>query len=138
MAAAAGFLTARDAGTDVLGLDTAGLVGELGGFYLQSDIGGLVAYAGARGIRIIPEIDLPGHARGMLPLEHKRGVTVGAFTRGVVARANAVVAATWVAAGFRVLDVWPYGRHAAWGADAGAPPPPPLGGGSGGGATEGK
>lgn len=33
-----------------------------GGFYSQSEIHDIVAYAGARGIVIIPEIEMPGHA----------------------------------------------------------------------------
>jgi hypothetical protein len=70
--------------------------------------------------------------RTMLPLEARVGVTVGAFTRARVAAANAATAPRWAAAGYRVLDVWRYGVHAAWPdlggagdapADAGAPPP---------------
>lgn len=34
-----------------------------GGFYTQEDIRDLVAYAGARNITIVPEIDMPGHAQ---------------------------------------------------------------------------
>jgi hexosaminidase len=32
-----------------------------GGFYRQSELAGLVAYAAERGVRIMPEIDAPGH-----------------------------------------------------------------------------
>jgi hexosaminidase len=31
--------------------------------YSASDMKGLVAYAKVRGVRIIPEVDAPGHAR---------------------------------------------------------------------------
>lgn len=34
---------------------------EYGGFYTQAQIADLVAYATARGIEVIPEIDMPGH-----------------------------------------------------------------------------
>lgn len=34
-----------------------------GGFFTQDDIREVVAYAAARGVEIIPEIDLPGHSR---------------------------------------------------------------------------
>ncbi|MDM7830653.1 beta-N-acetylhexosaminidase [Cellulomonas edaphi] len=35
--------------------------GDPGGFYSPSDFAALVQYAGARGIRVVPEIDVPGH-----------------------------------------------------------------------------
>ena len=40
--------------------------GVYGGFYTQEDIRDLVAYAGARYITVIPEIDLPGHAQAVV------------------------------------------------------------------------
>lgn len=41
------------------------LVGPLGGFYSHDDIRSLVLYAADRGIRVIPEVDMPGHAQGL-------------------------------------------------------------------------
>ncbi|UTA46608.1 family 20 glycosylhydrolase [Simiduia sp. 21SJ11W-1] len=39
---------------------------QLGGFYTQAQIRDIVAYAQARNITIIPEIDVPGHASAIL------------------------------------------------------------------------
>ena len=44
---------------------TANLTGIMGGHYTQADVRGIVAYAADRGIRVIPEADLPGHSQGM-------------------------------------------------------------------------
>lgn len=40
--------------------------GLYGGFYTQEQMRSLIAYAAARGIEIIPEIDLPGHSLSIL------------------------------------------------------------------------
>ena len=40
--------------------------GGAGGFYTQADYSALVAYAKARYITIVPEIDMPGHTNAML------------------------------------------------------------------------
>ena len=48
---------------------TARLTGDYGGFYTQDDIRALVAYGLARGVRIMLEMDIPGHSRGLLPLQ---------------------------------------------------------------------
>jgi hexosaminidase len=40
--------------------------GALGGFYTQDEYRELVAYAGERGITVVPEIDLPGHTNAAL------------------------------------------------------------------------
>lgn len=36
-----------------------------GGFYTQSDMKGVVAYAASRGISVMPEIEIPGHSRAV-------------------------------------------------------------------------
>jgi hexosaminidase len=56
----------------------AGRYGEplrYGGFYTREDIRALVAYAAARHITIVPEIDLPGHATAAVASYPRLGVT---------------------------------------------------------------
>eukprot|EP00039_Didymoeca_costata_P009565 m.126874 g.126874 ORF g.126874 m.126874 type:complete len:608 (-) comp14530_c0_seq10:48-1871(-) len=48
---------------------TSHLVGKMGGFYTHEDIQDLISFAADRGIIIIPEVDLPGHANGLQPLK---------------------------------------------------------------------
>ena len=47
---------------------TANLTGIQAGHYTQDEVKGLVQYAKDRGIRVIPEFDMPGHTGGWLPL----------------------------------------------------------------------
>ncbi|QAY72307.1 hypothetical protein ET445_02100 [Agromyces protaetiae] len=44
------------------------------GFYTQAELRGLVEYARGRGIRIVPEIDVPGHAKAILAAYPELGV----------------------------------------------------------------
>lgn len=48
--------------------------GMYGGFYTQDEIREIVAYAAARHIAVVPEIDLPGHATALLAAYPQLGV----------------------------------------------------------------
>ncbi|WP_436812595.1 beta-N-acetylhexosaminidase [Sphingomonas sp. DT-204] len=48
--------------------------GKVGGFYTQEQLKALVAYAAERGITIVPEIDLPGHAQALVAAYPELGV----------------------------------------------------------------
>lgn len=50
-----------------------------GGFYTQDEIRDVVAYAAARHIRIIPEVDLPGHMLAALASYPELGCTGGPY-----------------------------------------------------------
>ncbi|MEL6673501.1 MAG: family 20 glycosylhydrolase [Bacteroidota bacterium] len=50
-----------------------------GGFYTQEEIREVVAYATARQITVIPEIEMPGHARAALAAYPELGCTDGPF-----------------------------------------------------------
>jgi hypothetical protein len=55
---------------------TAGLVAPSpnAGFYTQDDIKALIAYAADRGVRVVPEFEMPGHALGFLPIAKSGGL----------------------------------------------------------------
>ena len=53
---------------------TEALTGIHAGFYSQSDVADLVGYAADRGVRIVPEFDIPGHSRGFVPVQ-SQGLT---------------------------------------------------------------
>ena len=46
-----------------------------GGFYTQEDVRSIVAYAAARAITIVPEIDVPGHTTAMIAAYPQLGAT---------------------------------------------------------------
>lgn len=47
---------------------------KVGGFYTQEQLKGLVAYAAERGVTIVPEIDLPGHAQSLVAAYPELGI----------------------------------------------------------------
>jgi hexosaminidase len=51
-----------------------------GGFYSQDEIREIVAYAASRFVTIIPEIEMPGHAKGALTAYPELSCTGGPFT----------------------------------------------------------
>lgn len=53
--------------------------GRYGGFYTQEDIREIVAYAEARGVLVVPEIELPGHAQAALAAYPQHSCTGGPF-----------------------------------------------------------
>ena len=53
--------------------------GRYGGFYTQEDIKEIVAYAADRGITVVPEIELPGHAQAALAAYPQYSCTGGPF-----------------------------------------------------------
>jgi hexosaminidase len=53
--------------------------GRYGGFYTQTDIREVVAYAAARHITIVPEIEMPGHSTAALAAYPQLSSTVGTF-----------------------------------------------------------
>jgi hexosaminidase len=58
----------------------AGDVAEYGGFYSQNDVHAIVRYAEARGITIVPEIEMPAHALAALAAYPEFSCMGGPFT----------------------------------------------------------
>jgi len=53
--------------------------GQYGGFYTQEDVKEIVAYAAARHITIVPEIEMPGHSKAALKAYPHLACTDGPF-----------------------------------------------------------
>ena len=53
--------------------------GRYGGYYTQADIKEIIAYASERGITVVPEIELPGHAQSALAAYPQYSCTGGPF-----------------------------------------------------------
>lgn len=56
--------------------------GRYGGFYTQAQIREVVAYAAERGVQIVPEIEMPGHALAALAAYPELSCTGGPFEVG--------------------------------------------------------
>ena len=50
--------------------------------YTPDELAGLIAYAADRGIRVVPELDMPGHSTSWLAAHPEWGVAGGRGTRG--------------------------------------------------------
>lgn len=57
-------------------------VGSRGEYYTQKEVRGLVAYARDRGIRVVPEIEMPGHSKAVLVAYPDFGAMPGPYVLG--------------------------------------------------------
>jgi len=75
-----------------------------GGFYTQNDIREVVAYAAARHITIVPEIEMPGHAVAALAAYPQFGSDTNTYTTDAKAGVNAGIFDPGNPATFQFLD----------------------------------
>ena len=61
------FRTIRASGSKAGSIPRFQQVGSDGQFYTQAEVRDVIAYARDRGVRIVPEFDIPGHATSWLP-----------------------------------------------------------------------
>ena len=66
-------------------------LGSDGQYYAQSEIRDFVAYARDRGIRVVPEFDMPGHSRSWLAGYPELASVPGSYRAGRIADADTVM-----------------------------------------------
>ena len=66
-------------------------LGSQGDYYTQAEVRDLIAYARERGIRVVPEFDMPGHSRAMVAAYPELASTKGPFQPGRIKDADTVL-----------------------------------------------